>query len=309
MLSNLRNKDLNALVTFHALMEERSVTKAAERLNLSQSTVSNTLARLRESLNDLLFYNKSRQMIPTPKAVQFYEAIKPALDIISNAYLQEDGFDYDMEKKSYNIGVTDFFQSVITKRLLDVINSIAPHIQLNFINIPSCSKPTSVYRGIIDSLKDGGLDIVIHHDTSIFRDDDFEKEKILTDQWIVVSKDTLNPLNLNKGDLELRPHVNTGIESVDTIIDNTLSNSRKLASMSSFSEVPNIVLTNNYIGTIPKLAIANSILTTPSLSWTYPPFDLPEYKMYQFWSYNSKTDSSNEFLREIIADTCGIFSR
>ncbi|MBL4865813.1 MAG: LysR family transcriptional regulator [Pseudomonadales bacterium] len=307
MLSNLRNKDLNALIHFHTLMEERSVTKAAARLHMSQSAVSATLARLRESLNDLLFYNKYRQMVPTPRAIKFYEATKPALSIISDAYLEDDSFDYDLENKSYNIGVTDFFQGVVTKRLLDVINSIAPHIQLNFINIPSCSSPLSVYRGITESLNDGGLDIIIHHDTAIFNDDEFEKEEILTDRWVFVAKESLQPIRSGNCDLELRPHLNTGLNYVDELIDDALTNSRKLASLSAYSEVPNIVLTNNYIGAIPKLAIASSILSTPSLSWTYPSFEIPDFRLFQFWSRKSKTDSSIEFLREIIADTCGQF--
>ena len=288
-------------------MEERSVTKAAARLNLSQSTVSNTLSRLRTNLDDLLFYNKSRQMVPTPRAIQFYDAIKPALDIISNAYLQADGFDYDLEEKSYNIGVTDYFQSVVTKRLLDIVNSIAPHIHLNFVNIPSCANPRLVYQGVLQSLKDGALDIVIHHDIELFGDAEFEKEELLVDQWIFVAKENIQTISQNESDREMRPHLNTGLKEVDVLVDEALINSRKLASISTFSEIPNIVLTNNYIGIIPKLVIANSILSIPALSWSYPPFNVPKFKLYQFWSYNSKTDNSIEFLREVIADTCRQF--
>ncbi|NVJ11705.1 LysR family transcriptional regulator, partial [Myxococcus sp. AM001] len=72
MITNLRQLDLNLLLVFDALMQEGNLTRAAERLHLSQSTVSNALARLRQQLGEELFQRTARGMTPTARAQALY---------------------------------------------------------------------------------------------------------------------------------------------------------------------------------------------------------------------------------------------
>ena len=86
---NFNKLDLNLLVVFDAIFNEGSTTKAAERINLSQSAVSNALNRLRYSLKDDLFFRSEDKMKPTPKALELVGPIKKALDLIESSISSE----------------------------------------------------------------------------------------------------------------------------------------------------------------------------------------------------------------------------
>ncbi|WP_281439151.1 LysR family transcriptional regulator [Pseudomonas moorei] len=86
--NDLRNIDLNLLVVFEALIQERNVTRAAHRLALGQPAVSNALSRLRCLFNDPLFMRSGRMMEPTPRALWAAQILGPALDSVRHAVAQ-----------------------------------------------------------------------------------------------------------------------------------------------------------------------------------------------------------------------------
>src|SRR3984893_7337907 len=78
--------DLNLLVVFDAIMQERNVTRAGARLGLSQPALSHALARLRHMLKDALFIRSPKGMIPTPRAEQLALPIREALDRLQRSF-------------------------------------------------------------------------------------------------------------------------------------------------------------------------------------------------------------------------------
>lgn len=80
--NDLRSIDLNLLVVFEALIQERNVTRAAEKLSMGQPAVSAALRRLRNLFNDPLFERAGRNMVPTPRALRAAQTLGPALDAI-----------------------------------------------------------------------------------------------------------------------------------------------------------------------------------------------------------------------------------
>src|SRR5258706_16043972 len=76
---NISNFDLNLLRVFDAMMAERNVTRAAQRVFLSQPAVSHALARLRREIGDPLFVRAGREMIPTARATELGPAVDPML--------------------------------------------------------------------------------------------------------------------------------------------------------------------------------------------------------------------------------------
>ncbi|MDH2067217.1 LysR family transcriptional regulator [Pantoea sp. GD03673] len=85
--------DLNLLPVLLVMMEERNVTRAAERLGITQPALSNALNRLRETLNDPLFIRERYGMRPTPKAEQLAQVVGPALASIDKVILGQQDFD------------------------------------------------------------------------------------------------------------------------------------------------------------------------------------------------------------------------
>src|SRR5215212_1939664 len=88
-----RPVDLNLLLAFDALMQSRSVTRAARTIGVSQPAMSNALARLRAQFGDRLFERGARAMIPTPRALEAHAAMKGSLDVIQSVLDNSASFD------------------------------------------------------------------------------------------------------------------------------------------------------------------------------------------------------------------------
>lgn len=89
--NDLRSIDLNLLVVFEALIQERNVTRAATRLSIGQPAVSGALRRLRVLFNDPLFKHIGREMRPTPRALSVAQTLGPALDCVCNVIANTKG--------------------------------------------------------------------------------------------------------------------------------------------------------------------------------------------------------------------------
>ncbi len=127
---NLAGIDLNLLVVFDALMTERQVTRAGEKLGLSQPATSNALARLRNLTQDELFVRNSGKLQPTPIAIALAQQIQPALNQIQTALSPPKTFDPLTSDRVFNIGMNDYVEFVLLPSLLEKLATIAPHVKI-----------------------------------------------------------------------------------------------------------------------------------------------------------------------------------
>ncbi|MCW5284548.1 LysR family transcriptional regulator [Verminephrobacter eiseniae] len=128
----LRQIDLNLLVTFQALVEERNVSRAAERLALSQSAVSHALKRLRNTFQDELLVRGPRGMEPTPRAVTLAIAVKSGLATIETAVDEKRSFDPATCHSTYYLSVTEYVRPFIMAHMCAYVREAAPHVRLVF---------------------------------------------------------------------------------------------------------------------------------------------------------------------------------
>lgn len=126
---NVSRLDLNLLKVFDALLSERRVTKAAERLFLSQPALSHALARLREALGDELFTRTPTGMRPTPFSLTIAPQIQAALAQIDQA-LASRSFDPATSSRTFTIGANDYVQFVVLPRLISRLSRVAPGVRL-----------------------------------------------------------------------------------------------------------------------------------------------------------------------------------
>lgn len=105
-MNNLRAIDLNLLVVLDALLAERHLSRAAERLNMSQPAVSHALARLRHLLGDPLFHRRRREMVPTLRALELTAPLAEALAQIRTV-LAPDGFD-PIQRHVFRLAMSDY---------------------------------------------------------------------------------------------------------------------------------------------------------------------------------------------------------
>lgn len=132
---NISSFDLNLLRVLDALLRERNVSRAAERLSLSQPAVSNALGRLREQLDDPLLVRTGRSMQPTPKALELETPIRNALQQIEQSLSQGVLFDPASSRQHFRIALTDYAELLCLPRLLQQLASEAPHVRIDTCNL------------------------------------------------------------------------------------------------------------------------------------------------------------------------------
>ncbi len=151
-IRELGRLDLNLLVALEALLEERSVSLAAERLYISQSAMSKTLGRLRDVFDDPLFIRQSSSMVPTPRAQQLAVQLPEVLRQVQSM-MQPLEFDPLTYQGEFNLMVQGHLGMWLLPILLERLHRTGPHIRLRTLAI--CEDP-------IEQLGKGTLDFVLH---------------------------------------------------------------------------------------------------------------------------------------------------
>jgi DNA-binding transcriptional LysR family regulator len=138
------------LATLEALLEEQNVTRAAERLNLSQPAVSAQLGRLREMFNDPLLIPAHRGMTPTTMALELLTPLRLALDQVRDTVTTHQHFDPMLAKLTVTIACTDYLQTVIGLSLIQELRQQAPGIRVAIRNLEPPRLEAQMVRGEVD---------------------------------------------------------------------------------------------------------------------------------------------------------------
>ena len=155
-IRELSRLDLNLLVALEALLEERNVSLAAERLFITQSAMSKTLGRLRELFGDPLFVRKASRMIPTPRAEQLAREL-PQVLLAVQRMLRPTEFDPQTWEGELSVLVQGHMGVWFLPQLLKRLRGSAPHVRIHAI---------STAPDTLEMLADGRLDFAVqveHH--------------------------------------------------------------------------------------------------------------------------------------------------
>lgn len=144
--------DLNLLVALDVLIEERSVSRAAERLHLSQPAMSAALRRLRGYFNDPILAAHGKKMIPTPHALRLRGALRALLTDVERMVSLSTQFDPATSQRRFRIGTSDYLSIVLFTRLVPELERIAPGVTLELVQ-PS--------DGMMALLDQGEFDLII----------------------------------------------------------------------------------------------------------------------------------------------------
>lgn len=149
MSNDIRNLDLNLLKAFDALMDEGSVTRAAQRLVLTQPAVSAMLTRLRDYFDDPLFVRSQRGMVPTERALTLAGPIKQVLADI-NLLLQPIHFEPQTAQMTYTIAATDYALKAVIVPLMAELKKKAPGVRVAVISVNQDSLSRQMEQGEVD---------------------------------------------------------------------------------------------------------------------------------------------------------------
>lgn len=275
----LNNFDLNLLVGFDILMAERSVTRAAERLNVTQSAMSASLKRLRLAFDDELLVLHGKTMIPTPRALALAPEVAEAIARLRGLISMGSGFDPGTSERRFRIAASDYITTVVIGPLLQQLEREAPHLRFD-ITLPK--DDTS------DRLANGDYDMSI---TPIeFTDPRHPTELLLEERHVVVGCDQ-NPLLAEPLTLEAfanASHIAVQIDGRNTFIENTLEQlglaRRVEVHAPSFIQAPWLLAGTNRLALMHE-RLARLIGPSLSLRVAEPPFEVP--KMREVMQYHS----------------------
>ncbi len=239
--------DLNLLVALDALLTERSITRAAERLNLSPSATSNALARLRDHFNDALLVQVGRKMEPTPRALGLHEAVRDVLVRVESAIAIQPEFVPSQSDRVFRVFVSDYTQLLLVPHLLALAHQARCTAHFEFL--PQVSNPQR-------SLERGEADLMII--PSGFLSPDHPHETLYTEDFVCAvwsgSAMARGELSVERymaaGHVVMQPAGGIG-DSFETRFTRNHGIVRRVAVQSySFAALPAMVVGTDFIATV-----------------------------------------------------------
>ena len=170
---NLGGLDLNLLVALDALLSERSVTRAAQRVGLSQPGMSNALGRLRRLFDDPLLVRQGATLVPTARAEALIGPVQEALELIRRALDVPAGFDPATDRRSFRLSCSDYSVLMVIGPLVRALAADAPGVLVEVL-------PRLADAG--RALLNGDVDLVIEP-PEIMGDADLESLRLWDDRW------------------------------------------------------------------------------------------------------------------------------
>jgi DNA-binding transcriptional LysR family regulator len=172
---NWNTLDLNLLVIFDAVMQEKNLTRAGRRIGMSQPAVSHALARLRHMLKDELFVRTPEGMRPTPRAERMFEPIHAALQELQ-VTLEEDEFDASRASRTFTIVSNNYASRAVVPALARRVAALAPSVVLDV-------RPTGMLH-VLDQLDGGSVELALS--TLTEGGDRFKCVGLLEDDYVAV---------------------------------------------------------------------------------------------------------------------------
>ena len=289
--------DLNLLVAFNVLIEERGVTRAAERLNLTQSAMSAALKRLREAFADDILVQHGKRMVPTPGAMSLAPHVAAAVLNLRGILATGMRFDPAQSRRRFRIVASDYITTVLIGPALRTLQKEAPGIQIEI------TLPTS---DILEQLDHGEVDLLISPEQ--FLSPDHPRELVFEERHVVVGCAS-NPALQGKLDAKTffeSGHVVVSVSRDGTFIDNFLRGQHEQRRIevicAAFTQVPWMLPGTTRLALMHE-RLARELAPQLSLVLCDPPFPLPVMReMMQFHSARA-ADRGLSWLRERLLAT------
>ncbi|MFA6267007.1 MAG: LysR family transcriptional regulator [Pseudolabrys sp.] len=291
---SLQGFDLNLLRVLEALIDERSVTRAAKRLGRSQPAVSNSLSRLRKLLGDDLLVLTGKGMILTPRAEALQSSVRDVLVLAEKSLFHRDAFDPTVARGIYRISMPDRLTLAILPPLLKRIRDAAPAIDVHLV--------TAARAEAIRLLDDEETDLGLGWFDDIPRRC---RSDLLRDEQIYCVFRSGHPITRSKFTIDTvlaYPHlVVTGRGRTSAIFDDLLQRHgkkrRAQTIVSSFSSVPQLLASSDMIGVFTQLA-ADAFASSYKLSKRPVPLDVGTISTYMVWHARNDRDARHDWLRK-----------
>ena len=296
--------DLNLLPIFVALMEERSVTRAAERMGMTQPALSNALSRLRLMLQDQLFVRERYGIQPTPIALELSPLIAEALAQLDDAVLGQQAFDPVQAERLFTIAPNGYVEFVLVPAIVARLEKVAPGIKLRLTPYGNDLVETGVVSGttalVLGRIVDPPDNLVVQH---------------LMDEGLACAVRADHP---GVGDVMTREQFET-MKHVNIVPPGRMRAGlfqalaqqqlkRDVAiSVTNFFAAAEMVAVTDYCATLPTL-ICRQLMHDPRLKVLPAPVDLGSFPVEMAWHVRYRHDPGHRWLRALIGEVITDFN-
>ncbi|BBP84664.1 transcriptional regulator [Pseudomonas sp. Pc102] len=293
-MNNLRRLDLNLLVTLDVLLAEHNVTRAAERLNFSQPSVSVHLAKLREIFDDPLLLPGPRGMRPTARAEELREPLRQALEALERAVAPASPFDPAQARDTWRVAATDYGESAILLPVLAGLRAAAPGTRIAVVEMA----PSRIAR----QAEIGDIDLAFH--TVEGSPLNLRRRTLFAERYVLAGR-AGHPRLKRRPTLKQFCTLDQVIVSPDGggfsgVTDAVLAEHglerRVVLSVPHFLFLRSVLESTDLVAMLPERLVGNS----GTLQVVDAPLEVPGYEMAMLWHERSHRDPAHQWLREQI---------
>lgn len=297
-MNNISSLDLNLLKVMDALLDERNVTRAAQKLSLTQPAVSIMLNRLRDKFKDSLFVRASHGMVPTDRALALAEPIKKILSDIS-LLIQPVEFNLSELELTLTIAANDNDMIVIGLPFVLALKKYAPRVKVAFVSYHKLDVQLMLERGELD------LILIDPHNSppSLYHRVLFE------DQYVCVMRQDHPLAKENSLTLEMfcafehvlvSYHGGQFYGATDDALHKIGLKRRVALSITSFLLLPCVLEQSDFIAVAPERVARNF----KSMVLKEPPVSVQGYTKIMAWHERTHRDPVQQWMRNLIVETC-----
>jgi LysR family transcriptional regulator, nod-box dependent transcriptional activator len=290
--------DLNLLVALDALLSERSVSLAADRICLSQSATSSALGRLREYFGDELLVVKGRHMVLTARAEQLVEPVRAVLEQIRTSISVSPPFDPATSDRMIRIMASDYSTEVLLSTALRDVASDAPGMRFEITPMNDANE--SLERGTIDLLLTIDYAAAPDHPSQVLFEDD---HVVVGWRENPAMQGEMTPeLYYQLGHVTVR-FFKTRVPAFEDWFARRQSQQRRVEIVApSFMSVPTLVIGSNRIATMHR-RLAMRFVGQGNLIMKPLPFDMPPIRLVAQWHVSNSNDAALRWLVERLVAT------
>ena len=287
--------DLNLLVVFDAVMQERNVTRAGQRLGLSQPAMSHALTRLRHMLKDDLFIRSPKGMLPTPRAEQLALPVREALNGLQHS-LEPTQFIPSEATRNFRIAADNYAAIVLVGLLAVRITKLAPSLTLDVRASGTLNVPELLDRGELDlaigSWREHG--------------ERFSRMRLLQDNFVAVLRKqnpAAEPREMSMQQFATLPHlVITSVPYATDFVDEALARrklKRRIQLRAPFLSAVRILAASGMV-TVLERRVAEELVQYRPLVIRPLPHSSPTIETVMIWPRWLDNQPAHRWLREIV---------
>ena len=298
-MSDITKIDARLLLAFAAIFEARSVSRAADRLNITQQGLSGVLVRLRDLFNDPLFVREAHGVVPTPRAEAIYPKVRTVIEAMRDV-VEADGFDPSEARSVFRIAAADYALATVLPPLIQGLREFAPNLKLAVEPLKIEALPVQMRNGQID------LALTVPE----FVPDNLHTMTLFSDRYVCAFRKE-HPLagadlNLesfcNAEHLLVSPNRGEFRGATDDALDRAGCSRNVGMVVPSFLIALMLLENNDLIAVLPERLLRTR---QSGLRLVEPPLNIAPFDIVCAWPERLATDPLNVWFRELLRTTVG----